>query len=365
MTNVWMPFLMLVTICPLRVLQRDRAVRADLAVEGRALGAATAGEGKGGAAAREMTSARGISGRWRLTSSTRTARRADCRRYFRHGLGRSRRRARADVPLRELPRGDRVREPARGGGRGRRTTIPTSRSATATSPFAGGRTPSRRSQISTASWPRARIRSSRGSDRPNGKTMRGMRRRTLAVFALALVWAPSACGATALRRARAAPSSRPTNVWNKRVDTLPVAANSDAIVRAIGVGDRHACGLRLRAPGTAARSGSRSRSSGALRRARTSASRTRTSPTAARTRSRRGVRIEGGPKPTATATRSSSTATPAGSTSSSRCASARRRWRAGSGAIWNLRSNKLARPAGRPPTPPASRSSPASRATTR
>ena len=41
------------------------------------------------------------------------------------------------------------------------------------------------------------------------------------------------------------------------------------------------------------------------------------------------------------------------------------RWTAGSGAIWNLRSNRSAPPAGRPPTLPGSRSCRASRATTR
>ena len=63
-----------------------------------------------------------------------------------------------------------------------------------------------------------------------------MRRRTLFVFALALVWAPSAFGGP-LPGAPECPVFPATNVWNKRVDSLPVAANSDAIVRAIGVGD--------------------------------------------------------------------------------------------------------------------------------
>ena len=63
-----------------------------------------------------------------------------------------------------------------------------------------------------------------------------MRRRTLFVFALALVWAPSAFGGT-LSGAPKCPVFPASNVWNKRVDSLPVAANSDAIVRAIGVGD--------------------------------------------------------------------------------------------------------------------------------
>ena len=34
--------------------------------------------------------------------------------------------------------------------------------------------------------------------------------------------------------ARNCPIFPATNVWNKRVDTLPVAANSDALIKAIG-----------------------------------------------------------------------------------------------------------------------------------
>ena len=129
-----------------------------------------------------------------------------------------------------------------------------------------------------------------------------MRRRTLFVFALALVWAPSAFGGT-LSGAPKCPVFPASNVWNKRVDSLPVAANSDAIVRAIGVGDyMHADfgsgtwdGGPIGIPITVVR--------GIAAGARTCASRTRTSPTAARIRSRPACGSRAARRPTATATR--------------------------------------------------------------
>src|SRR6476619_8630951 len=48
--------------------------------------------------------------------------------------------------------------------------------------------------------------------------------------------APGA-GASPLKTAPKCPVFPKTNVWNKRVDALPVAANSDAMIDAIGRGD--------------------------------------------------------------------------------------------------------------------------------
>src|SRR5262249_55441628 len=55
---------------------------------------------------------------------------------------------------------------------------------------------------------------------------------------LALLLALSSPSAQALRlpSAPACPIFPKTNAWNKRIDSLPVAPNSDAIIRAIGAG---------------------------------------------------------------------------------------------------------------------------------
>src|SRR5829696_2344100 len=58
-------------------------------------------------------------------------------------------------------------------------------------------------------------------------------RRALAALVLALVAAPAA-GASPLPGAPGCPVFPRTNVWNKRVDRLPVAASSSAVVDAIG-----------------------------------------------------------------------------------------------------------------------------------
>ena len=61
----------------------------------------------------------------------------------------------------------------------------------------------------------------------------------LAVLAVCAHWSLSGASAQALRMP-AAPKCQvfpATNAWNQRVDRLPVAADSDAIVRSIGVGD--------------------------------------------------------------------------------------------------------------------------------
>ena len=100
-----------------------------------------------------------------------------------------------------------------------------------------------------------------------------------------------------------------------------------------------------RGSGTADRSGSRSRSSARARRRAPSGSSTPTSPTAGRTRSRPGVKIEGGAD--------SDGDRHALIVDRDACRlyelyALRRvggRWTAGSGAIWNLRSNRV-RPAG-------------------
>ncbi len=64
---------------------------------------------------------------------------------------------------------------------------------------------------------------------------------TLAVAAVsvliaATVAAISSAGASPLPSAPACPIFPATNVWNKRVDTLPVASNSQAMIAAIGAG---------------------------------------------------------------------------------------------------------------------------------
>ena len=99
------------------------------------------------------------------------------------------------------------------------------------------------------------------------------------------------------------------NPWNQRVDRLPVAADSDAIVRSIGVGDHvHAdfgsglwdggpIGIPITVVGRK------------TPRSRVSASSTHRSRTRVRTRSRAASRSRAGRTRTATATRSSSTRT--------------------------------------------------------
>ncbi len=170
-----------------------------------------------------------------------------------------------------------------------------------------------------------------------------MRRRTLAVFALALLWTPSAFGAT-LYGAPKCPIFPATNVWNKRVDALPVAANSDAIVRAIGVGDHmHADfgsgkwdGGPIGIPITIVRGGLK-RSHVRFAYADESDRGPYPLPKA--------VRIEGGPK--ADGDRHALVVDRA-TCRLYELFNLRKKngkWRAGSGAIWNLKSNKL-RPAG-------------------
>jgi hypothetical protein len=58
-------------------------------------------------------------------------------------------------------------------------------------------------------------------------------RAVLVAFALALMAAP----AQAAPHVGGCPVFPQSNPWNQRVDTLPVASNSDAIVRSIGLGD--------------------------------------------------------------------------------------------------------------------------------
>ncbi len=119
--------------------------------------------------------------------------------------------------------------------------------------------------------------------------------------------------------------------------------------------------LRLAAPTKAARSASRTRSSRGRRSARQSRSSTPASPTAARTRSRPSRRSRA-------ASDRHLLLVQRGSCRLFELFAAERRgsaWHAGSGAIFNLRSNKLRPRAGRAPTPPGCRSCPASPATTR
>ena len=134
------------------------------------------------------------------------------------------------------------------------------------------------------------------------------------------------------------------NAWNRRVDALPVAADSAAIVNSIGPG-RRCTPISAPACGTVGRSESRSPPSAPPSRRARCRSSTPTSPTGARIRSRRRVKIEGGPQQTATGMRSSSTATRCRLYELYALAPGRGRWTAGSGAIWDLRSNRL-RPAG-------------------
>ena len=135
------------------------------------------------------------------------------------------------------------------------------------------------------------------------------------------------------------PGLSPDERWNQRVDSSrsqPLGGD-----RALDRRDADCTPTSARGSGTAGRSGSRhGRRQAAEERRR--ASSTPTSPTAGRTRSRASAPIEGGPAPTATATRSSSTATPARSTSSTRSTASAAGWTAGSGAIWSLRSNRVA-----------------------
>jgi hypothetical protein len=58
--------------------------------------------------------------------------------------------------------------------------------------------------------------------------------RRLAALALLLAFSGSSAQALRLPGAPRCPIFPPTNPWNMRVDTLPVAANSDAIIQSIG-----------------------------------------------------------------------------------------------------------------------------------
>jgi hypothetical protein len=64
-----------------------------------------------------------------------------------------------------------------------------------------------------------------------------MRPALLAVALAVLVLGGASASATPVAGAPKCPVFPADNPWNRRVDTLPVAANSDAIVRAIGVDD--------------------------------------------------------------------------------------------------------------------------------
>ena len=160
-------------------------------------------------------------------------------------------------------------------------------------------------------------------------------------------WARSRRGSTVKRRAAlpGVPARQPLEL---RVDGLPVASDSDRLVRSIGLDRPDAPRLRLRAATRVARSASRTRPCRAASDRCACRSTTRTSPTAAATRSRaarrsragrnagrRPPRDRGGPRPLppVRAVRRLS-AWPAAA-----------RWRAGSGAVWSLRSNRL-RPRG-------------------
>src|ERR687888_2438962 len=63
-----------------------------------------------------------------------------------------------------------------------------------------------------------------------------MNRRALPLLACALVLGGSSADALRLPRAPRCPVFPKSNVWNRRVDRLPVAANSDAIIASIGTG---------------------------------------------------------------------------------------------------------------------------------
>ena len=60
--------------------------------------------------------------------------------------------------------------------------------------------------------------------------------RLLPVLACALVFGASSADALRLPAAPGCPVFPKSNVWNRRVDKLPVAANSDAVIASIGVG---------------------------------------------------------------------------------------------------------------------------------
>ena len=83
-------------------------------------------------------------------------------------------------------------------------------------------------------------------------------------LALAATGAGVVCGlasALPLPQAPGCPVFPRDNVWNQRVDRLPVARDSAALVRSIGADTGGARRLRLGDAGTARRSGSRSPSS--------------------------------------------------------------------------------------------------------
>ena len=172
-----------------------------------------------------------------------------------------------------------------------------------------------------------------------------MRRAVLFVCLGTLLVGGSTASALKMPSAPRCPVFPKSNPWNQRVDTLPVAANSDEIVRSIGAGGERARRLRLRAlGGRADRDPDHGRRQEAEEDSRLLRVRRRVRPRPvpdpdAASRSRAAA-----PRP-ATGTRSSSTAPRAASTSSTPSYPKAGGWKAGSGAIWNLRSNKL-RPAG-------------------
>ncbi len=165
-----------------------------------------------------------------------------------------------------------------------------------------------------------------------------VRMRFIVLGLVAATLAGAATGAARRPASLGCPVFPATNAWNQRVDRLPVAADSNAIVAVDRRSRATSMPTSARVSGTGARSGSRSRSSAAARRARTCRSSTRT-------------RAIPGPIRFPRMSRSKAEVTPRDSRRRRRMQALRALradgwpgsgWHAGSGAIWSLNSEPAA-----------------------
>ena len=185
-----------------------------------------------------------------------------------------------------------------------------------------------------------------------------------AALAVALIALACAGGSAYALRVPAAPKCTvfpKNNPWNRRVDKLPVARNSAAVIASIGVDTGAARRLRLGPLGRLADRDPVRRGHAQDAAHEGAASSTRTRATASATRSRSASTS----RAAATTTRCCSTATPAGSTSSAGSRSGRPLARVGRRDLEPALEPASGPRAGPRRTRPGCRSSPGSRATTR